>query len=278
MGGGDMQLVSMPWQNHLLADLPVAAQERIFPQLELVHLVSGTCLYKSDEAISHVFFPVDSVVSMLYTTDDGHESETAVIGNEGMVGIALFMGGKFTNNRTVVQSSGSAWRMPGYIFMRELNKHHELEPLLLRYTQYLITQMSQTAVCNRFHSINQQLCRRLLLSLDRVIQNRLLLTHELLASSLGVRREGVTEAARKLQRQGIIEYHRGIITILDRLNLEKLSCECYLVVRNEEERLLPHKCHHAPFQAGISAKTDFTNNISTNTNTRHKSYGGASSN
>jgi len=241
---------SGPYQNRLLASLPLAVQDQLFPQLECVNLASNKWLFKPSELISHVYFPIDAVVSMLYTTIDGHESETAVIGREGMVGIALFMGGEFTNSRTVVQSTGSAWRMPAYIFKQELNKHHELERLLLLYSQYLITLMSQTAVCNRFHSIYQQLCRRLLLSLDRVNKNRLRMTHEMIASSLGVRREGVTEAACKLHRQGVIEYNRGIVTVLDRLLLEKLSCECYSVVRKEEERLLAHKYHGAASKPG----------------------------
>jgi len=245
-----MYEVSGPRQNRLLAGLPVAEQDRIFPQLECVKLASGKWLFKPSEVISHVYFPIDAVVSMLYTTIDGHESETAVIGKEGMVGIALFMGGEFTNSRTVVQSSGRAWRMPAYLFKRELNKHEELEHLLLRHSLYLITQMSQTAVCNRFHSIYQQLCRRLLMAMDRVSHNRLRVTQQQIASNLGVRREGVTEAACKLQRQGIIEYHRGIVTVLDRSHLEKLCCECYSVVRKEEERLLSHKYDRALFQSG----------------------------
>ncbi len=193
---------------------------------------------------------------MIYTTMDGHESETAVIGREGMVGISLFMGGEHTNRRAVVQSSGRAWRMPAYILMRELNQHVELDQLLLRYSQYLITQMSQTAVCTRFHSIYQQLCRRLLLSLDRVSNNSVQMTQQQIASGLGVRREGVTEAACKLQRQGVIKYHRGVVTILDRLLIEKLSCECYSVVRNEEERLFSHNLQHAASKSGTPAKTE----------------------
>ncbi|MEX2489482.1 MAG: Crp/Fnr family transcriptional regulator [Pseudomonadales bacterium] len=263
-------------QNRLLAGLPVAVQDRIFPQLECVSLTSAKWLFKPSEAVSHVLFPIDSVVSMLYPTMDGQETETAVIGNEGMVGISLFMGGEVTNSRTVVQSSGSAWRMPGHIFKRELNHHRELEYLLLRYSQYLITQMSQTAVCNRFHSIYQQLCRRLLMAVDRVSHNRLRMTHQLIASNLGVRREGVTEAACKLQRQGVIEYGRGIVNVLDRSQLEKLCCECYSVVRKEEDRLLSHKYHRAEFQSSTPERIGFTKDSSLKNKYAFKSPGSLS--
>jgi len=240
-----MQVASNPDQNKLLAALPKEAKIRIFSQLEPVHLPLGKILCETGDIYSHVAFPTDAIISMLFTTVGGHESTVSIIGNEGMVGIALFMGGKCTSYRTVVQSAGWVWRMPGYQFRQEINHHHELNHLLLRYSQYLITQMSQTAVCNRFHSINQQLCRWLLLSLDRLPHNRLTMTQSLIAHNLGVRREGVTEAACTLQRQGIIEYRRGIITVLDRVGLETLCCECYSVVKDEKDRLLSHKCSSA---------------------------------
>lgn len=236
-----MYAATNPGQNRLLASLSADAQNRIFPQLELVRLPTAKTLSTAGSLISHVFFPIDAIVTMLYTTEDGHDSTISMIGNEGMVGIALFMGGECTSSRAVVQSAGHAWRMPAYLFRQEIKNHHELGGLLLHYSQYLITQMAQTAVCNRFHSINQQLCRWLLLCLDRVSHNHLNMTQELIANNLGVRREGVTEAACTLQRQGIIEYRRGRITVLDKVGLERLCCECYTVVDKEKRRLLPHK-------------------------------------
>jgi CRP-like cAMP-binding protein len=231
-----------PLQNHLLADLPVEVQERLFPQLELVSLPLGKVVYESGDAMRHVYFPTDSIISLLYVMEDGASAEISVVGNEGVVGIALFMGGESTPSRAIVQSGGSAYRLTGQRLKDEFNRHGEFQQLLLRYTQALITQMAQTAVCNRHHSIDQQLCRWLLLSLDRLPDNRLTMTQELIANMLGVRREGVTEAAGKLQRQGVIEYHRGRITVLDRPRLEKLSCECYAVVKKESDRLL-HYLH-----------------------------------
>ena len=190
----------------------------------------------------HVYFPTDSIISLLYVMEDGASAEISVVGNEGVVGIALFMGGESTPSRAIVQSGGSAYRLTGQQLKDEFNRHGEFQQLLLRYTQALITQMAQTAVCNRHHSIDQQLCRWLLLSLDRLPDNRLTMTQELIANMLGVRREGVTEAAGKLQNLGVIEYHRGHITVLDRPRLEKLSCECYAVVKIESDRLL-HYLH-----------------------------------
>jgi len=227
-----------PLQNHLLADLPVEVQERLFPQLELVSLPLGKVVYEPGDAMRHVYFPTDSIISLLYVMEDGASAEISVVGNEGLVGIALFMGGESTPSRAIVQSGGSAYRLTGQRLKDEFNYHREFQQLLLRYTQALITQMAQTAVCNRHHSIDQQLCRWLLLSMDRLPDNRLTMTQELIANMLGVRREGVTEAAGKLQRQGVIEYHRGHITVLDRPRLEKLSCECYAVVKKHFARLL----------------------------------------
>ena len=185
-----------------------------------------------------MYFPVDSIISLLYVMEDGASAEISVVGNEGLVGEALFMGGESTPSRGVVQSAGSAFRMPGRKLMEEFNRHGELLVLMLRYTQALITQMAQTAVCNRHHSIEQQLCRWLLLSLDRLPNSHLTMTQELIANMLGVRREGVTDAAGKLQKLGVIEYSRGHITVLDRPKLEQLSCECYSVVKRESDRLL----------------------------------------
>ena len=231
-----------PLQNHLLADLPVEVRERLFPQLELVSLPLGKVVYESGDAMRHVYFPTDSIISLLYVMVDGASAEISVVGNEGLVGISLFMGGESTPSRAIVQSGGSAYRLTGQRLKDEFYRHGEFQQLLLRYTQALITQMAQTAVCNRHHSIDQQLCRWLLLSLDRLPDNRLTMTQELIANMLGVRREGVTEAAGKLQRQGVIEYHRGHITVLDRPKLEKLCCECYAVVKKESDRLL----HYIP--------------------------------
>ncbi|MGK2912928.1 MAG: Crp/Fnr family transcriptional regulator [Porticoccaceae bacterium] len=229
-----------PQQNHLLAALPADIQQRLFPHLELVTLALGYILYESGDTLRHVYFPTDAIVSLLYVMEDGASAEISVVGNEGLIGVALFMGGESTPSRAIVQSAGSAYRLPGARLKDEFNRHGELQRLLLRYTQALITQMSQTAVCNRHHSIDQQLCRWLLLSLDRLPDNQLTMTQELIANMLGVRREGVTEAAGKLQRLGVIEYSRGHITVLDRPQLERLSCECYAVVKKETDRLLPY--------------------------------------
>ncbi|MFJ2547774.1 Crp/Fnr family transcriptional regulator [Pseudomonas sp. NPDC087612] len=229
-----------PQDNHLLAALPTTALERLLPHLELVALPLGKVLYESGDALRHVYFPTNAIVSLLYVMENGASAEISVVGNEGLIGVAVFMGGESTPSRAIVQSAGHAYRLPGQRLKDEFNRHGELLVLMLRYTQALITQMAQTAVCNRHHSIDQQLCRWLLLSLDRLKGNQLTMTQELIANMLGVRREGVTDAAGKLQRQGVIEYSRGHIKVLDRARLEQLSCECYAVVRKETERLLPY--------------------------------------
>jgi CRP-like cAMP-binding protein len=228
-----------PQHNHLLAALPPAERERIYPHLQLVPMPLGEVLYESGDVLRHVYFPTDSIVSLLYVLEDGASAEIAVVGNEGLIGIALFMGGETTPSRAVVQSAGRAYRLIGQQLKEEFRRSGQLQVLLLRYTQALITQMTQTAVCNRHHSVDQQLCRWLLLSLDRLSSNQLTMTQELIADMLGVRREGVTDAAGKLQKLGIIRYARGQITVLDRARLEHLSCECYAVVKRETDRLLP---------------------------------------
>ena len=228
-----------PQQNHILEALPPAERERLFPHLKLVDLPLGTVLYESGDRLRHIYFPTDSIVSLLYVMRDGASAEIAVVGNEGAIGLALFMGGETTTNRAIVQSAGSAYRLVGRRLKHEFERHGEMLHVLLRYTQALITQMAQTAVCNRHHSVDQQLCRWLLLSLDRLSSDRLNMTQELIANMLGVRREGVTEAAGKLQKLGVITYSRGHIRVLDRPRLEQLSCECYSVVKKETDRLLP---------------------------------------
>jgi len=233
-----------PQQNHLLAGLPVEVLNRLIPGLELVALPFGKVLYESGDILQYVYFPIDSIVSLLYRMEDGSSAEVSVVGNEGFLGIALFMGGESTSSQAVVQSAGYAYRLQGQQFKEEFHRHGELQVLLLRYTQALITQMTQTAVCNRHHSIDQQLCRWLLLCLDRLPGNRLTMTQELMANMLGVRREGITEAAGKLQKQGAIEYGRGQITVLDRPTLEKLCCECYAVVKKETDRLMPRSTRY----------------------------------
>jgi CRP-like cAMP-binding protein len=229
-----------PQLNHLLAAMPPDVQSRIFEHLELVKLPLGKVLYESGDTMRHVYFPTNCIVSLLYVMESGASAEISVVGNEGVVGVSLFMGGESTSSRAIVQSAGSAYRLAGQRLKDEFTRHSDLMLLLLRYTQSLITQMAQTAVCNRHHSIDQQLCRWLLLSLDRLPDNNLTMTQELIANMLGVRREGVTESAGKLQRLGVIDYSRGHITVLDRPKLEKLSCECYAVVKRETDRLLPH--------------------------------------
>ncbi len=228
-----------PAHNHLLAALPPAERVQIFPHLRLVTLPLGAALYESGDTQRHIYFPVDAIVSLLYVMKDGASAEIAVVGNDGAIGVALFMGGATTTNRAIVQSAGNAYRLTRKRLEEEFARHGEMLHILLRYTQALITQMAQTAVCNRHHSVDQQLCRWLLLSLDRLSDNRLVMTQELIANMLGVRREGVTEAAGKLQKAGVIEYRRGKITVLDRKRLESMSCECYDVVRKETDRLFP---------------------------------------
>ena len=230
-----------PKQNDLLAALPPAAWERWLPQLEAVEMPLGKVLYESGSKMTHVYFPTTSIVSLLYVMEDGASAEIAVVGHEGIVGISLFMGGSSTPSRAVVQSAGLGYRLQASLMMLEFNRAGPVLHLLLRYTQALITQMAQTAVCNRHHSLDQQLCRWLLLSLDRLKSNDLVMTQELIANMLGVRREGVTEAAGQLQDAGLIRYRRGHIHVVDRPGLEKRSCECYAVVKHEYDRLLPPK-------------------------------------
>ena len=227
-----------PQQNYLLAALPAAEFDRLAPELELVPMPLGQALYESGGRLQHVYFPTTSIVSLLYVMEDGASAEIAIVGNEGILGISLFMGGETTPSRAVVQSAGHGYRLKAHLLKREFQRAGPVMSLLLRYTQALITQMAQTAVCNRHHSIEQQLCRWLLLSLDRLSTFELTMTQELIANMLGVRREGVTEAAGKLQRAGIIRYSRGRITVLDRERLEENVCECYAVVKKEFERLL----------------------------------------
>ncbi len=228
-----------PQHNHLLAAIPASVQERLFPHFEGTQLSLGEALYESGDFARHVYFPTDSIVSLLYVMEDGDSAEISVVGNEGIVGIAVFMGGESTPSRAIVQSAGYAYRLPGERLTEEFNRDADLRLLMLRYTHALITQMAQTAVCNRHHSIDQQLCRWILLSLDRLPGNQLNMTQELIANMLGVRREGVTHAAGKLQDAGAIEYKRGVITVLDRPKLERLCCECYSVVKKETDRLSP---------------------------------------
>ena len=227
--------------NDLLASLPPAEWARIVPELEAAELPLGKVLYESGATMSHVYFPTTAIVSLLYVMEDGASAEIAVVGHEGVVGIALFMGGETTPSRAVVQSAGQGYRLRASVIKDEFNRSGPVMHLLLRYTQALITQMAQTAVCNRHHSLDQQLCRWLLLSLDRLSGNELVMTQELIANMLGVRREGVTEAALKLQRLGLIRYARGHITVLDRPALEGRVCECYSVVKKEYDRLLPDR-------------------------------------
>jgi len=226
-------------KNHLLDSLPEDASTRLEPTLEKVDLPLGLVLYESGSTMSHVYFPTTAIVSLLYVMEDGASAEIAVVGNEGIVGVSLFMGGETTPSRAVVQSAGQGYRLSAAHMKAEFNLAGPVLHLLLRYTQALITQMAQTAVCNRHHSLDQQLCRWLLLSLDRLQGNELVMTQELIANMLGVRREGVTEGALKLQRSGLIKYSRGHITVLDRPGLEQRSCECYAVVKKEYDRLLP---------------------------------------
>jgi CRP-like cAMP-binding protein len=228
-----------PTENHLLAALPDTEWQRWLPQLERVEMPLGQVLYESGGTLSHVYFPTTAIVSLLYVMENGASAEIAVVGNEGIVGISLFMGGDSTSSRAVVQSAGLGLRLKAQIMKDDFNRAGPVLHLLLRYTQALITQMAQTAVCNRHHSLDQQLCRWLLLSLDRLQGNELLMTQELIANMLGVRREGVTEGALKLQQAGLIRYARGHISVLNRDGLQRRSCECYAVVKKEYDRLLP---------------------------------------
>jgi len=229
-------------QNHLLAMLPAAELARWLPELEAVDMPLGYVVYESGSLMTHVYFPTTSIVSLLYVMENGASAEIAVVGNEGLIGVSLFMGGGSTPSRAVNQSAGKGFRLKASVMQEEFDRAGPVMHLLLRYTQALLTQMAQTAVCNRHHSLDQQLCRWLLLSLDRLRGNELVMTQELIANMLGVRREGVTEAALKLQRAGLISYTRGRIKVQDRPGLQLRSCECYGVVKKEYDRLLPDRC------------------------------------
>ena len=233
-----MSLPHSPNQNHLIAALPAAEFERLAPHLELVPMLLGETLYEPGGQLQHVYFPTSAIVSLLYVMESGLSAEIAGVGNEGMLGIALFMGGETTPSAAVVQTAGHGYQLQGRLLKEEFNRAGLLQRLLLRYTQALLTQMSQTAACNRHHSIEQQLCRWLLLTLDRLPSNELIMTQEMVASALGVRRKGITEAAGNLQRAGIILYRRGHIAVLQRSGLEARACECYAVVKKELGRLL----------------------------------------
>jgi CRP-like cAMP-binding protein len=237
---GDSGADLSPRRNHLLGALPSADFERLLPHLELIELELGDVLYESGGRQNFVYFPTTSIISLLYVMADGASAEIAIIGNEGIVGVSLFMGGDTTPSRAIVQSAGQGFRLQASLLKEEFERYGPTMHLLLRYTQALITQMAQTAVCNRHHSVDKQLCRWLLLSLDRLDSNELSMTQELIANMLGVRREGVTDAAGHLQHAGLIRYHRGKITVIDRLGLEARCCECYQVVKTESDRLLPY--------------------------------------
>jgi len=228
-----------PKQNRILAVLPSSVYQRLLPQLEYVEIGLGRALYESGQQMHHVYFPVEGIVSLLYVTQGGNSAELALIGDDGMVGISLFMGGETAPNRAVVQSDCKAFRLPAQTLKTHFAEGGPLQLTLLKYTQALITQISQTAVCNLHHSIDQQLCRWLLLSLDRLPANKLQMTQELIANMLGVRRQGVTASAGKLEHEGLITYTRGLITVIDRPGLEARACECYSVVKREADRLLP---------------------------------------
>jgi len=233
-----MDALQSPNQNYLLAALPTAEFERIAPHLELVAMPLGEVLYESGGQLQHAYFPTTAIVSLHYVLENGASSEIAGVGNEGVLGISLFMGGNTTPSRAIVQTGGYGYQLKARLLMEEFNRAGLMMHLMLRYTQALITQISQTAVCNRHHSVEQQLCRWLLLTIDRLPSNELTMTQELIASMLGVRREGITEAAGHLQQTGYIRYRRGHITVLDRSGLESRVCECYAVVKNEFDRLL----------------------------------------
>jgi CRP-like cAMP-binding protein len=227
-----------PLQNHILRALPKGARERLFPHLNLVALRGGDVLYESGAPLRQVYFPIDCVISLLYVLENGASAEISVVGNEGAVGLSLFIGGETTTSRAIIHSAGSAYRLTGRRLRAEFEGHGDMLHILLRYSQSLLTQMAQTAICNRHHSVDQQFCRWLLSSLDRLPSNKLKVTQELIANMLGVRREGVTTAAGKLQKLGVIQYVRGQITVLDRPRLEKMACECYAIVKTETDRVL----------------------------------------
>jgi CRP-like cAMP-binding protein len=228
-----------PTRNLILAALPSEVFQRLLPQLELIEMELGHSLYESGGQLQYVYFPVEGIVSLLYVTQGGNSAELAVVGCEGMIGVSLFMGGETTPNRAVVQSTCKAYRLPAQALKASFAEGGAMQLILLKFTQALITQISQTAVCNLHHSVDQQLCRWLLLSLDRLPENKLQMTQELIANMLGVRRQGVTQSAGKLEQEGLIRYSRGLITVLDRPGLEKRACECYAVVKTETDRLLP---------------------------------------
>jgi CRP-like cAMP-binding protein len=238
---GAMETKVLKDRNYLFHSIPNNDWEKLLPHIEAVDLPLGKVLYEPGTKMSHLYFPSTAIISLLYALENGSSAEIAVVGNEGAVGISIFMGGESTTSRAVVQSAGRGYRIKSSLILAEFNHSGPIMHLLLRYTQALITQMSQTAVCNRHHSLDQQFCRWLLLSLDRLSSNELVMTQELIANMLGVRREGVTEAALKVQKAGLIKYARGHITILDRAGLEHRTCECYQVVKTEYERLLPEK-------------------------------------
>ena len=238
-----MSSPNSPNQNHLLAALPTEEFERLTAHLELVPMLLGDILYEPDGQMQHAYFPTTSIVSLHYVMESGASAESAGVGNEGLVGVSLFMGGNTTPSSAVVQTAGHAYRLPSRVLKQEFQRGGLMQGLLLRYTQALITQMFQTAACNRHHSVEQQLCRWLLLTLDRMVGNELVMTQELVASMLGVRREGVTQAAGSLQQAGFIRYRRGHISVLDRAGLETRSCECYAVVKKELGRLLSDVQH-----------------------------------
>jgi len=244
-----------PNQNHLLAALEPAVQERLFPHLELVPLSLRAVMYEARRPMRHVYFPTDSIVSLQYVMENGASTAILVVGNEGLLGISLFMGGESTPTRSLVQSAGHAYRLPRSKIKDEFGRHGQLLALMLRYTQALITQVAQTAVCNRHHSIDQQLCRWLLLSMDRLSHNHLTMTQEFISNMLGVRREGVTGAALKLQQLGVIAYSRGLIKVLDRKKLEALACECYEAVKQETEMLLDYLPQRSVLTANQSIPT-----------------------
>ena len=239
-----METNPSPLRNNILSALPDADYRRLLGHLELTQLPLGHSLYESEAKQSYVYFPIEGIVSLLYITQSGSSAELAVVGCEGMIGISLFMGGETAPNRAVVQSAGRGYRLPAQVLKTQFAEGGALQLVLLKFTQALITQISQTAVCNLHHSVDQQLCRWLLLSLDRLPENRLQMTQELIANMLGVRRQGVTESARKLEQEHLITYSRGLITVLDRPGLEKRACECYSVVKTETDRLMPRPQAH----------------------------------
>ncbi|MFD2192281.1 Crp/Fnr family transcriptional regulator [Pistricoccus aurantiacus] len=230
----------LPLHNQLLAALPSEVQERLFPHLKLIRLPLGKLIHQPGNVPRNVYFPIDAIISLIYVMDSGASAEIAIIGKDGLAGLSVIMGGEITNSRTVVQSAGHAYQLDNQRFRDEFDRHGALLELMLRYIQTLMDQMAQTAVCNRFHTIDQQFCRWLLHSLDRLPGDQLVMTQELIANMLGVRREGVALAARKLHKQGVIEYNRGRIKVLNRPALERLSCECYAAIKEEAERLLPY--------------------------------------